>query len=46
MGQRYLIDTNALIAATALVHGLAPLTRNTKDFQTISGLVSINPHEL
>jgi len=37
---------DAIIAATALVHGLALLTRNTKDFQTISGLVSINPHEL
>ena len=37
---------DALIAATALVHGLTILTRNTKDFQPITGLAYVNPHEL
>ena len=37
---------DAIIAATALVHGLTIISRNTKDFQNIIGLVSINPHEL
>ena len=37
---------DAIIAATALVHGFTILTRNTKDFQHIDGLDCINPHEL
>ncbi|QDK79699.1 type II toxin-antitoxin system VapC family toxin [Spirosoma sp. KCTC 42546] len=37
---------DALIAATALVHGFTLLTRNTKDFQSIAGLACVNPHDL
>lgn len=37
---------DALIAATALVYDLVILTRNTKDFQNITGLEYLNPHEL
>lgn len=37
---------DAIIAATALVHGFTILTRNAKDFQYIGGLDCINPHEL
>lgn len=37
---------DALIAATALVYDLVILTRNTKDFQNITNLEYINPHEL
>lgn len=32
-----------LIAATALVHGLILVTRNTKDFTAIAGLPIVNP---
>jgi hypothetical protein len=28
-----LVDTNVLIAATALVHGLTLVTRNVRDFE-------------
>ncbi|MFC6336417.1 PIN domain-containing protein [Pseudomonas sp. CCM 7891] len=35
-------EGDALIAATALVHGLTVVTRNIADFQT-SGVVLINP---
>ncbi|MFZ0707222.1 MAG: type II toxin-antitoxin system VapC family toxin [Candidatus Korobacteraceae bacterium] len=35
-------DRDALIAATALVHGLSVVTRNTKDFQPM-GVDLINP---
>ena len=34
---------DAIIAATALVHGFSLVTRNTKDFETIKGLPLINP---
>lgn len=34
---------DALIAATALVHGVELITRNTTDFEGISGLTVINP---
>lgn len=34
---------DAFIAATALVHGLEVISRNTSDFSGISGLVVINP---
>ena len=36
---------DAIIAATALVHGRPLLTRNTADFQNITGLVALNPHD-
>jgi len=35
-------DRDALISATALVHGLSVITRNTADFQT-TGVVLLNP---
>jgi len=37
---------DALIAATALVYDLVLITRNTSDFENISGLKIINPHSL
>lgn len=37
---------DAIIAATALVHGFVIVSRNAKDFQSIVGLDCINPHEL
>lgn len=37
---------DAIIAATALVHGLALLTRNTADFSKIEGLDLVNPFDL
>lgn len=37
---------DANIAATALVHGFTLLTRNIKDFQSIEGLICLNPHDL
>lgn len=36
---------DAIIAATALVHGLPLLTRNTADFQRVVGLLVIDPHD-
>ncbi|AMJ66531.1 type II toxin-antitoxin system VapC family toxin [Hymenobacter sp. PAMC 26628] len=36
---------DAIIAATALVHGLPLLTRNAADFQKITGLVVVDPHD-
>ncbi|MBF0144679.1 MAG: PIN domain-containing protein [Magnetococcales bacterium] len=36
---------DALIAATALTHGVPLMTRNTADFQNIDGLTLINPFE-
>ena len=38
------IDT--LIAASAIIHNLKLVTRNTKDFQEISGLEIINPWDI
>lgn len=35
---------DAIIAATALVNNLILVTRNSKDFENIEGLKSINPH--
>jgi predicted nucleic acid-binding protein len=35
-------DRDALIAATALAHGLTVVTRNTKDFQP-TGVATLNP---
>ena len=37
---------DAIIAATALVHGLSLITRNTHDFAGINDLVIVNPHEI
>jgi hypothetical protein len=37
--------SDAIIAATALVHGLTLATRNTKDFSGIAGLSVLNPFD-
>jgi hypothetical protein len=37
---------DAIIAATALANNLTLISRNTKDFEDISGLTYINPFEL
>jgi predicted nucleic acid-binding protein len=37
---------DGIIAATALVHNLPLLSRNTKDFKNIVGLTVIDPHTL
>ena len=37
---------DAIIAATALVNNLTMITRNTKDFEKIDGLKSLNPHDM
>jgi predicted nucleic acid-binding protein len=37
---------DAIIAATALVHGLTLLTRNVADFKNIPGLPIVNPHTM
>ncbi len=37
---------DAIIAATALIHNLTLITRNTEDFSFIQGLSLINPHSL
>jgi toxin FitB len=36
---------DALIGATALVHGMAVATRNVRDFERFAGLVVVNPWE-
>ena len=36
---------DAIIAATALAHGLPLLTRNVSDFQALAGLAVLNLHE-
>ena len=36
---------DAIVAATALVHGLVLVSRNTADFGRITGLQVINPHD-
>jgi predicted nucleic acid-binding protein len=36
---------DALIAATALYLGFPLVTRNTQDFQTVNGLIILNPFE-
>lgn len=36
---------DAIIGATALVHGLTLVTRNTADFQALAGLAVVNPHD-
>ena len=37
---------DAIVAATALVHGLVLISRNTSDFQKMAGLVVVNPHDI
>ena len=37
---------DAIIAATALTNNLTLISRNTKDFEDISGLNCINPYDL
>ena len=37
---------DAIIAATALVHDLTIISRNTKGFKNIMGLDCVDPHEL
>jgi predicted nucleic acid-binding protein len=37
---------DAIIAATAIVHDLTLITRNTKDFVKVKGLKVVNPHEV
>ena len=37
---------DALIAATAIINNLILITRNTKDFENVLELKSINPYEL
>jgi len=45
--QHYKIKTpDAIIAATAIVHSLTLLTRNTDDFKKIDGLNLVNPFEI
>ena len=36
---------DAIIAATALAHGLSLLTRNVSDFKSLVGLAVRNPHD-
>jgi toxin FitB len=36
---------DAIIAATAVIHNLMLITRNTSDFKQIPGLVLVNPFE-
>jgi predicted nucleic acid-binding protein len=38
-------ERDALIAATALVHGLAVATRNLSDFASVNGLRTVSPWE-
>ena len=37
---------DAIIAATALVHGLVLVSRNMSDFKNITGLTCIDPHAI
>lgn len=37
---------DAIIAATALVYNLVLISRNISDFESIEGLIIINPHTL
>lgn len=43
--QRKMSQGDSIIAATALIHGLTLVTRNTDDFVWISNLTLINPFE-
>jgi len=37
---------DAIIAATALVHGFELISRNTSDFKNVTGLTVIDPYAL
>ena len=37
---------DAIIAATALIHGLILVTRNTRDFKNVVGIGTIDPHNV
>ncbi len=37
---------DAIVAATALVHNLTLVTRNTDDFKNVPGLTVVNPHDI
>lgn len=41
--QRRIKLPDAIIAATAIIHNCAIVTRNVSDFQNFAGLVIINP---
>jgi len=43
--QRRMSLGDALVAGTALVHGLTLVTRNVDDFQWIQGLLLLNPFD-
>jgi toxin FitB len=43
--QRKMSLGDALVAGTALAHGLTLVTRNVEDFQWIQGLSLLNPFE-
>ena len=43
--QRKMSLGDALVAGTALVHGLTLVTRNVEDFQWIQGLLLLNPFD-
>ena len=43
---RFVKLPDAIIAATALTHDFTLITRNTKDFNKITGLKVVNPHEV
>ena len=43
--QRKMSLGDALVAGTALVHGLTLVTRNVEDFQWIQGLSLLNPFD-
>jgi predicted nucleic acid-binding protein len=44
--EQYLIDNDAIIAASALHYGYTLVTNNEKDFTNIKGLKIVNPHKL
>ncbi|RZJ90253.1 MAG: type II toxin-antitoxin system VapC family toxin [Hymenobacter sp.] len=44
--QKKIKTPDAIIAGTALAHGLTLLTRNVADFRQLEGLVVVNPFEL
>lgn len=44
--QKKIKTPDAIIAATALAHGLTLLTRNVKDFNGLDGLTVTNPFDL